>query len=92
MDKKLEQMRLAYLEFEDLRQEYRCLEERLNNPNLRGKRNWDKESLISEYQRTIAEQRAILEKKQRHIAQLEAKVRDQLFEIRSLLQLEVPAG
>ena len=91
MDKKLEQMRLAYLEFEDLRQEYRCLEEEGTQTRLEGKKNLEhKESLIAEYQRTIAEQRMILEKKQRYITHLEEKVRDQVFEIRSLLQLEAP--
>ncbi len=91
MDKKLEQMRLAYLEFEDLRQEYRCLEEEAKQSQLEGQKKLEhKESLITEYQKTIAEQRMIIEKKHRYITNLEVKVRDQVFEIRSLLQLEAP--
>ena len=91
MEKKLEQMRLAYLEFEDLRQEYRCLEEEAKQSQIEGQKNLEhKESLINEYQRTIAEQRMVIEKKHRYITNLEEKVRDQVFEIRSLLQLEAP--
>lgn len=91
MDKKLEEMRLAYLEFEDLRQEYRRLEEEARHVQIEGQKTLEhRESLINEYQRTVAEQRMIIEKKQRYIANLEAKVRDQMYEIRSLLQLEAP--
>ncbi len=49
-----------------------------------------KESLLSEYQKTMSEQRMVIEKKQRYIGKLEAKVRDLMYEIRSLLQLEEP--
>jgi len=89
MDKKLEEMRIAYLEFEDLRKEYHRLEEdalRMKQEAQKGLQH--KEALGNEYQRTIAEQRAIIEKKQRYIAKLEGKVRDLMYEIRSLLQLE----
>lgn len=53
-----------------------------------------KESLLSEYHHTMTEQRMVIEKKQRYIAKLEGKVRDLMYEIRSLLQLEEapPAG
>lgn len=88
MDKKLEEMRLAYLEFEDLRKEYRRLEEECAHMHEESqKESKHKESLILEYQRTTAEQRIIIEKKQRYIAKLEGKVRDLMYEIRSLLQL-----
>lgn len=85
----LEQMRCAYLEFEDLRKEYHRLEDEL----MRQKEEYKidvshRENLMGEYQRTIAEQRMIIEKKQRYIAKLEAKIRDLMYEIRSLLQLE----
>ncbi len=89
MDKKLEEMRLAYLEFEDLRKEYHRLEEdyaRALSENQNQIKH--RESLNNEYQRTISEQRMIIEKKQRYIAKLEGKVRDLMYEIRSLLQLE----
>jgi PAS domain-containing protein len=89
MDKKLEQMRQAYLEFEDLRQEYRRQEEEAKLLQTEGQKALEnRESLIGEYQKTVAEQRMIIEKKQRYIGNLEAKVRDQMYEIRSLLQLE----
>ncbi|MFC2049497.1 hypothetical protein ACFLR2_02340 [Chlamydiota bacterium] len=91
MDKKLEEMRLAYLEFEDLRQEYRRLDEESKHRIAERQQSLEnRETLINEYQRTVAEQRMIIEKKQRYIANLETKVRDQMYEIRSLLQLEAP--
>ena len=92
MDKKLEEMRIAYLEFEDLRQEYHRLENDYQKAREEsGRQLKHKESLINEYQRTISEQRMIIEKKQRYITQLEGKVRDLMYEIRSLLQLEEPS-
>ncbi len=91
MDKKLEEMRLAYLEFEDLRKEYRRLEEEAKGRFSEGQKTLEhREALITEYQKTMAEQRVIIEKKQHYITKLESKVRDQMFEIRSLLQLEAP--
>ncbi len=47
-----------------------------------------KEGLLQEYQQTISEQRMVIEKKQRYIAKLEGKVRDLMYEIRNLLQLD----
>ncbi|MCH9627745.1 MAG: hypothetical protein S4CHLAM2_13880 [Chlamydiales bacterium] len=89
MDKKLEEMRIAYLEFEDLRKEYHRLEEEYAHAKLENQKQVKhRESLNSEYQRTIAEQRMILEKKQGYITKLEGKVHDLMYEIRSLLQLE----
>lgn len=91
MDRKLEEMRAAYLEFEDLRVEYgRLKEEHFNLLKEATEELSKKDSLINEYQRTISEQRMIIEKKQRYIAKLEGKVRDLMYEIRSLLQLEEP--
>jgi UPF0242 C-terminal PAS-like domain/Uncharacterised protein family (UPF0242) N-terminus len=91
MEQKREQMRLAYLEFEDFRMEYRRLEEEIKRIQIEGHQAIEnKEALISEYGKTVAEQRLIIEKKQRYIASLEAKVKDQMFEIRSLLQQEGP--
>lgn len=52
-----------------------------------GEQIHSKEVLLAEYQQTIHEQRGIIEKKQRYITKLESKVRDQIYEIRSLLQL-----
>ncbi len=49
-----------------------------------------KERVLHDYQLTITEQRKVIEKKQRYIAQLEGKVKDLMYEIRSLLQLEEP--
>lgn len=47
-----------------------------------------KEALLSDYHKTIIEQRGVIEKKQSYIAKLEEKVSDLMYEIRSLLQLE----
>ncbi len=88
MDQKLEEMRVAYLEFEDLRKEYHRLEEESQELSEESqKRLAHKEALIEEYRKTLAEQRAIIGKKQGYIAQLEKKVGDLVQEIRSLLQL-----
>ena len=46
-----------------------------------------KEVLLGEYQHTITEQRAVIEKKQQLIAQLESKVQDLNYEIKTLLQV-----
>lgn len=89
MGKKLEQMRVAYLEFEDLRKEYLRLEEEYAHSREETQKSLkQKEAVIAEYQKTMAEQRMIIEKKQRYIAKLEGKVRDLMYEIRSLLHLE----
>ena len=89
MDRKLEEMRLAYLEFEDLRKEYHRLEEDVVHVKEKARESLKhKDSLINEYQRTMSEQRTIIEKKQHYISKLEGKVRDLMYEIRSLLQLE----
>lgn len=45
------------------------------------------EKLVTDSQQTIAEQRALLEKKQQQVSQLEQKVRDLTYEIKTLLQL-----
>ncbi|MCP5468930.1 MAG: hypothetical protein H7A36_00285 [Chlamydiales bacterium] len=93
MDQKLSEMRLAYLEFEDLRKEYHRLEEeyRLFKHETQ-EREEQKEGVLAEYQRTIQEQRGILQKRQEYVAQLEGRVRDLTYEIRSLLQLEEPTS
>lgn len=89
MDKKLDQMRSAYLEFEDLRKEYHRLEtDSQQTLEERQRELKHQESLNKEYQRTITEQRKIIEKKQSYIIKLERKVKDLMHEIRSLLQLE----
>lgn len=93
MDRKLEEMRVAYLEFEDLRGEYRRLEEQHLLFQKETEKNLNqRDALAAEYQKTIAEQRSIIEKKQRYIEKLEIKVRDLMFEIRSLLQIEPVAA
>lgn len=46
-----------------------------------------KEVLLGEYQHTITEQRAVIEKKQQHIAQLESKIQDLNYEIKTLVQV-----
>ena len=43
--------------------------------------------VMTNSQQTIAEQRSLVEKKHQHIAQLETKVRDLTYEIKTLLQL-----
>lgn len=89
MDKKLEQMRLAFLEFEDFRQEH----ERLKEDFCHAKTEFSsqihhKDSLIAEYLKTMTEQRMIIEKKQRSISFLEEKVYNLTDEVRGLLQLD----
>lgn len=89
MDKKLEEVRGAYLEYEDVRKENVRLQE--ENALLRKEAEEGlkhKDSLLTEYQHTISEQRIIIEKKQHYVSRLESKVRDLMYEIRSLLQLE----
>ncbi|MFZ0565260.1 MAG: hypothetical protein WAM28_03660 [Chlamydiales bacterium] len=89
MDKKLEEMRIAYLEFEDLRKEYHRLETDYQQAIEEIQKELrHKESLNKEYQRTITEQRNIIEKKQGYIVKLERKVQNLIHEIRSILQLE----
>lgn len=91
MDQKLDEVRQAYLEYEDMRKDYdRLQDEFLRFQHETHEELKHKDSLLSEYQHTIAEQRMILEKKQRYVAKLEGKVRDLMYEIRSLLQLEEP--
>lgn len=46
-----------------------------------------KEILIGEYQQTITEQRAVIEKKQQENADLQSKVEDLSYEIKTLLQV-----
>jgi PAS domain-containing protein len=89
LEKKHEEIRLSYREYEDLRIEYERLDEEMKRLKAEDQDALKhREGLLSEYQQTIHEQRAIIEKKQRYIAKLEEKVRDQMYEIRSLLQLE----
>ena len=91
IEKKIEEMRLAYLEFEDLKREYKRLQEEFALFRREKKEEVSqKKTLLSEYRQTIQEQREIIEKKQRYVVQLEAKVHDLMYEIRSLLQLEEP--
>lgn len=89
MSKKIEDVRQAYFEFEDVRKEMTRLEEELKYSRIESdEKILRKETLISDYQHTIYEQRRVLEKKQDYIGKLENKVRDLMYEIRTLLQLE----
>lgn len=92
-DKKIEHIRIAYLEFEDLRKEYASLEEEYKRyqVDLQGQLS-QKDALLAEYQQTIVEQRKVIEKKQTYVAKLESKVRDLMYQIRNMLQLEDPTG
>lgn len=91
MDKQQEKLRAAHFAYEDLRKEYERLQEDQAQAYTENEQQIQHQtSLINEYQRTIAEQRLILEKKQHHIQKLESKVHDLTYEIRSLLQLEGP--
>lgn len=93
MDRKLAEVRSTYLEYDDISKEYNRLQEELKALQIETQEQLrNKEALLGDYQHTIAEQRNIIEKKQRYIFKLEEKVRDLMYEIRSLLQLEeVPA-
>lgn len=91
IDTKNEELRTITFRYGDVKQEYhRLLEDYQQLENQSKEQLQHKESLLSEYQQTISEQRVIIEKKQRYIAKLEVKVRDLMYEIRSLLQLEEP--
>lgn len=89
--KKIEEMKEAYLEYEDIKKENQrmsalCVEiQKSAHEQI-----LQKEALESEYQQTIFEQRGIIEKHKRYISLLESKIHDLTFEIRSLLQLEKP--
>ncbi len=48
---------------------------------------FQKDILINEYQQTINDQRAVIEKKQKQLDQLESKASDLTYEIKTLLQL-----
>lgn len=88
MDQKLDEVRHAYLEFEDLRREYARLEEEMRLLKQEHRREiGHKESIAVDYQKTIQEQRSVLQKRQHYIGKLEAKVKELMFEIRSLLQI-----
>jgi PAS domain-containing protein len=77
------------LQCEDLKKERERLQEEIARDQEEFKHQlFHKEGLLQEYQQTISEQRMVIEKKQRYIAKLEGKVRDLMYEIRSLLQLE----
>ncbi|NGX60708.1 MAG: hypothetical protein K940chlam9_00175 [Chlamydiae bacterium] len=89
MDKKLEEVRIAYLEFEDLRKEYQRLEEEYDRARDEALSSLgQKESMIKEYKKTISQQRGVIEKKQLYIQKLEGKVEELMVEIRGLLELE----
>jgi hypothetical protein len=89
MDKKVEEVKEAYLCFEDVKKENeRLLLEYENLKKETEEKIENKESLLKEYQQTIYEQRTLLDKSKRYIAKLEGKVNDLTYEIRSLLQLE----
>lgn len=89
LENKLEEARLSYLEFDDLRQESeRIKEEKAAQEEQMQEELKHKEALLSDYHHTITEQRMVIEKKQRYIGKLESKVHDLMYEIKSLLQLE----
>ncbi len=91
MDKKLEEMRLAYHEFEDMRREYQRIAQELVAIKEEKKEALKQQEAVGrEYHKTITEQRMVIEKKQRYIGKLEGKVRDLMYEIRNLLQLDTP--
>jgi PAS domain-containing protein len=46
-----------------------------------------KETLIAEYQQTITDQRAVIEKKQQSISSLEAEIRDLKYELKTLVDI-----
>lgn len=89
--KRLEEMRHAFHEFEEVRKEYLKLqEENLRLKEYVREEMEHNEAVAQEFQKVTQEQKIALEKKQRYIAKLEGKVRDLMYEIRSLLQLEMP--
>lgn len=89
--KRLEEMRHAFHEFEAVRKEYlRLQEENLHLKEYAQEETEHHEALVNELRKAAEQQKIALEKKQRYIAKLEGKVRDLMYEIRSLLQLEMP--
>jgi hypothetical protein len=88
MDQKMDEVHHAYLEFEDLRKEYARLEEEFSlYRSEEQKKEQHHQVVLRDYQKTIQEQRTILQKKQVYVEQLEAKVKELMYEIRSLLQI-----
>lgn len=86
---KKEEKRQLLLQIEDMKKEFERLQEAHTLLQKAETTASDRrEMLLRDYQQTISEQRMILEKKQRYIGKLESKVRDLMYEIRSLLQLE----
>lgn len=89
ISRQIDGLHQIHLQNEDLKKENSHLKEDIEEMRKEGHQQLHhKESMLAEYQHTISEQRMIIEKKQRYIAKLEGKVRDLMYEIRSLLQLE----
>jgi hypothetical protein len=89
MARKVEDVRQAYFEFEDVRKEMGRLEEELKRIRSESEEKLSrKETLLSDYQRTIYEQRQVIEKKQHYVSKLETRIRELMYEVRTLLQLE----
>lgn len=89
LEEKKEHIRQAYLEYEDLRKEYEFLQEEFAESKRASEEELSqKEALQVEYQQTVVEQRAIIEKNKRYISKLEVKVNDLMGEIKNLLQID----
>ena len=89
MEMKQKEAYATYLEREDLKKEKTYVKEEIHTLQVEAEKNLEKrETILTEYQKTIHEQRMVIEKKQRHIAHLESKIGDLTYEIRSLLHLE----
>lgn len=89
IEEKTENIRQAYLEYEDLRREYERLEEGFERAKKQHAIEIEqKDTLQQEYQNTVVEQRAFIEKNKRYITKLESKVTDLTDEIKNLLQIE----
>lgn len=75
-------------EKEKLQQQKQFAIKELNQLKIATEEKLEQNNLfVNEYQKTIHEQRSLIENKQQQISQLESKVRDLTYEIKTLLQL-----
>lgn len=89
LEKNSERTLFIEKEKKDLIQKNQDLKEQIKHSHSETQTEMEKKNaLLSEYKRTLAEQRGIIEKKQKQIQILESKVSDLTYEVKTLIQLE----
>jgi len=87
----IENSKKATNEFQEIQTERDSLQQEINNLhkdcNARGDHIGETEIRLNEYEKVITEQNASLERQQHIIAQLENKIHDLTYEVKTLLQL-----